>query len=288
LTAGSRESRGSRQYSKISPRDRKVKDGHAPPSNPGTPSLIGIGKTPIPFPREDVVERNRVAVVTGGNRGIGLSICRGLAAKGVSVVLTARDEAKGRAAQRNLAEEDLPVRFHPLDVTDGESIEALSRHVREEIGRLDILVNNAGIAIDDGGEGVDIDLDVVRRTLETNLFGAWRLCQVFIPLMRKGRYGRIVNLSSGMGSLSGMGGRYPAYRISKTALNALTRILADELKGTNILVNAADPGWVRTEMGGSSATRPPDEGAKTPVWLALLPDDGPTGGFFRDRRQVPW
>jgi NAD(P)-dependent dehydrogenase (short-subunit alcohol dehydrogenase family) len=234
------------------------------------------------------MEPNRVAAVTGGNRGIGLAVCRRLAAKGVTVLLTSRDEAKGRAAQRKLAEDGLPVRFHPLDVTDEEGIEALSRYVREEIGRLDILVNNAGVAIDDGGEGVAIDLDIARRTLETNLFGAWRLCQAFIPLMRNRRYGRIVNLSSGMGSLSGMGGRYPGYRISKAALNALTRILADELKGTNILVNAADPGWVRTEMGGSMATRSPDEGAETPVWLALLPDGGPTGGFFRDKRPVPW
>ena len=152
-----------------------------------------------------------------------------------------------------------------------------------------MLVNNAGVE----GSGwstsaTDVDLDEVRDLLETNLYGAWRLTQAALPLMRRNGYGRIVNLSSGMGQLSDMGGHAPAYRVSKTGLNALTRMLTAELADENILVNSCCPGWVRTDMGGSNARRSVEEGADTPVWLATLPDDGPRGGFFRDRAPIPW
>ena len=132
------------------------------------------------------------------------------------------------------------------------------------------------------------DLDVVRETLEINLFGAWRLCEAFVPLMQRNRYGRIVNVSSGMGALNDMSGGSPAYRVSKTSLNALTRILASELRGSGILVNSVCPGWVQTDMGGANASRTVEEGADTPVWAATLPNNGPSGCFFRDRRQIPW
>ncbi|HZC19956.1 MAG TPA: SDR family oxidoreductase, partial [Rubrobacteraceae bacterium] len=161
------------------------------------------------------------------------------------------------------------------------SVARLTFFVEEEFGRFDILVNNAGISNDGGQHAVDADLDRVREALEANLFGAWRLCEAFIPLMQGHGYGRIVNISSGMSALNDMGGS-PAYRISKRALNALTRILASELRGSGILVNAVSPGWVRTDMGGSNASRSVEEGADTPVWAAKLPDNGPIGGFFRD------
>jgi NAD(P)-dependent dehydrogenase (short-subunit alcohol dehydrogenase family) len=173
-------------------------------------------------------------------------------------------------------------------VADEKSVERLAPFVEEEFGRLDILVNNAGISNDGGQSGVDADLYRVREALETNLLGAWRLCEMAIPLMRRGGYGRIVNISTGLAALEDMGGGWPGYRVSKTALNALTRILASELRGSGILVNSVCPGWVQTDMGGSRAPRPVEEGADTPVWAATLQDSGPTGGFFRDQRPIPW
>ena len=230
----------------------------------------------------------KVATVTGANRGIGLAISRQLARQGIHVVLTSRDQAKGMAARDELKREGLDIGYHQLDVTESESIHRLAEFLRTEYGRLDILVNNAGIAIDDGTSALKIDLDTVRRTMETNLYGPLHLCQTLVPLMRRHDYGRIVNLSSGMGQLSDMDAGAPSYRMSKTALNALTRILAAELRRTNILVNSMCPGWVRTDMGGPGADRSAEEGADTAVWLATLPDDGPTGGFFRDRKLISW
>ncbi len=231
------------------------------------------------------MEENRVALVSGGNRGIGREICRQLAAKGYTVVLGARDEEKGRRAAEDL---DGDVHARQLDVTDDESVRRLADSIEEEFGRLDVLVNNAGIANDHGQRGVDADLDRVREALEANLIGAWRLCEVAIPLMQRNGYGRIVNVSSGLGAISEMGGGSPAYRVSKAGLNALTRILSSELRGSGILVNAVCPGWVQTDMGGTRASRPVEDGADTPVWAATLPNSGPTGGFFRDRRPVDW
>ena len=232
-----------------------------------------------------MMEDGRVALVSGGNRGIGREIVRQLTERGITTILGSRDEEKGRAAAEGMEGD---VRVRQLDVTDEKGIAQLARDVEEKFGRLDILVNNAGISIDKGQRGADADLDVVRETLEMNLFGAWRLCEAFVPLMQRNRYGRIVNVSSGMGAINDMGGGSPAYRVSKTSLNALTRILASELRGTGILVNSVCPGWVQTDMGGSGASRAIEEGADTPVWAATLPNNGPTGCFFRDRRQIPW
>jgi NAD(P)-dependent dehydrogenase (short-subunit alcohol dehydrogenase family) len=228
----------------------------------------------------------RVALVSGGNRGIGLEVARRLATDGYRVVIGSRDPARGEEAAREVAESATACR---LDVTDPEGIEACISTIEERFGRLDVLVNNAGI--EGGGwstSAADVDLDEVRDTLETNLFGAWKLTQAALPLMRKNRYGRIVNLSSGMGQLSDMGAHAPGYRISKTGLNTLTRMLSAELAGENILVNSCCPGWVRTDMGGPNASRSVEEGGDTPFWLATLPDDGPRGGFFRDREPIPW
>jgi NAD(P)-dependent dehydrogenase (short-subunit alcohol dehydrogenase family) len=232
--------------------------------------------------------KQRVAVVTGANRGIGFEICRQLAQQGSHVILTSRDEAKGMAAWQKLADEGLDVRYHQLDVTDAESIRRLADFIGQEYGQLDILVNNAGIAIDGGTSALKTDLKTVRKTMETNVYGPLRLCQALVPLMRRHKYGRIVNVSSGMGQLSSMRGSAPSYRISKAALNAVTCILAADLKKTNTLVNSMCPGHVKTDMGGSSAPRSVEEGADTAVWLATLPDDGPTGGFFRNRKPIPW
>lgn len=231
----------------------------------------------------------RIALVTGGNRGIGYEICRQLAGRGVAVVLTARDAGKGKTAVKALRDEGLDVEFHRLDVTSCRSIRACVAAVAERRGRIDVLVNNAGIMIDPrGSRFLDSKLDTYRDTLETNLYGPLQLAQAVVPLMKANRYGRIVNISSGLGQLADMGLGTPSYRISKTALNALTRILAAEFKENNILVNSLSPGWVRTRMGGESAPRTPEQAADTALWLATLPDDGPSGGFFQDRKPIDW
>jgi NAD(P)-dependent dehydrogenase (short-subunit alcohol dehydrogenase family) len=179
--------------------------------------------------------------------------------------------------------------FHQLDVTDPDSMRRLAADAVQRLGRVDILVNNAAVFLERLDDTVEqADLDVVRATLMTNLIGAWRMCQAILPLMQRQRSGRIVNVSSGSGQLSEIGPGHPGYRVSKTALNALTGVLAAELAGTNILVNAVCPGWVRTDMGGPDAPRTVAEGADTVVWAALLPDGGPSGRFFRDRRPIPW
>jgi NAD(P)-dependent dehydrogenase (short-subunit alcohol dehydrogenase family) len=232
-----------------------------------------------------MTENGRVALVSGGNRGIGLEIVRQLAERGITTILGSRDEESGRKAAGELSDN---VVVHQLDVSDEKSVGRLASFAEEEFGRLDILVNNAAISNDEGQRGVDADLQRVREALDINLFGAWRLCEVAIPLMRHHGYGRIVNISTGMAVLEDMGGGSPGYRVSKTALNALTRILASELRGSGILVNSIEPGWVQTEMGGSRAPRPVEEGAEGAVWAATLPNNGPTGGFFRDRRQITW
>ena len=232
---------------------------------------------------------DRVAVVTGANRGIGFEICRQLARAGAHVVLTSRDAAKGRVACKTLNDAGLPVIFHRLDVTSARSVDALAAFVAKQFGRADILVNNAGVLLDPrGSRFIDSRVETYRATIDTNVLGPLQVTQALLPLMLQRNYGRIVNLSSGMGQLAEMGNSTPAYRISKTALNALTCIVAAETAGTNVLVNAACPGWVRTDMGGASAPRTATEGADTAVWLATLPNDGPTGGYFRDRQAIPW
>lgn len=235
----------------------------------------------------------RLAVVTGANRGIGHEIARQLAQQGMRVVLTARDSKKGRAAAKALQGEGLDVEFRKLDVADSASIGVFLRWLRRSERRCDVLVNNAGIYLDVRRDGSTesafvTDRRKLRATMAVNLEGPFFLMQALIPLMRENKYGRIVNISSGSGQLADMGGHEAAYRISKTALNAATSIFAAETKGENILVNAMCPGWVKTDMGGPDAPRSVAQGADTAVWLATLPKDGPTAGYFRDRKIIPW
>jgi NAD(P)-dependent dehydrogenase (short-subunit alcohol dehydrogenase family) len=231
----------------------------------------------------------RLAVVTGANKGIGFEICRQLARNGLRVVLSSRDEDKGREALRVLQQESLDVDFHVMDVTDGQSIETFARYLDDRHGRLDVLVNNAGISRGSYGTSVLKEtLDTFHEVMDTNFYGALRVSQALVPIMRKDHYGRIVNVSSGMGQLDEMEDGLAAYRVSKTALNALTLMLATATANDGILVNSMCPGWVRTDMGGDNAPRSVEQGAETAVWLAMLPHDGPTGGFFRDKQPIPW
>jgi NAD(P)-dependent dehydrogenase (short-subunit alcohol dehydrogenase family) len=231
----------------------------------------------------------RLALITGANKGIGFEICRQLARKGLRVLLTSRDPRKGVKAQKILVQENLDVLFHELDVTVLSSVQALVKYVEREHGGVDALVNNAGIMIDSSATSILREReDVFHATLETNFFGALRLCQGLVPLMRKRGYGRVVNLSSGLGQLTDMGDGNAAYRLSKTTLNALTRMVASATEQRDILVNSMCPGWVRTDMGGPHASRSVEKGAETAVWLATLPGGGPTGGLFRDRKPIPW
>jgi NAD(P)-dependent dehydrogenase (short-subunit alcohol dehydrogenase family) len=229
-----------------------------------------------------------VALVTGANRGIGFEVARRLARLGFDVILGARDALKGEEAAVELAREGLKVYAGRLDVTDERSVEALKSWVVERFGGLDVLVNNAAILYDTWQRAENADFRTVREAFETNTLGAWRVSKAFIPLLRESARGRIVNVSSESGSLASMGGGTPAYSVSKAALNALTRMLADELRRDGILVNSVCPGWVATEMGGPNAPRTPEEGAAGVVWAATLPDGGPTGGFFRDGESLPW
>jgi NAD(P)-dependent dehydrogenase (short-subunit alcohol dehydrogenase family) len=230
----------------------------------------------------------RIALVTGGNRGIGLELCRQLGQQRIRVILGSRDLAKGVAAAAELKANGLPVEARQLDVANVQSIRECMNWIRRDVGRLDILINNAGIMVEDDDADALEELEIVRDTMQTNVYGPLLLSRLAVPIMKTRRYGRIVNLSSGMGSLSEMGAGYIAYRLSKAGINVVTRVLAAETEGMGILVNSADPGWVRTAMGGRGATRSLEKGAETPIWLATLPDDGPTGGFFRDRRAIAW
>jgi len=223
-------------------------------------------------------------------------VCRQLGQKGFQVLLGSRDLSKGKIAAQGLVNEGLTVDALQLDVTSAKDIEASFDLIQTAFGRLDVLVNNAGVLLDpprnppdaEGASIFNAKLDTIRGSLETNTFGALMLSQKFVPLMLKGGHGRVVNLSSGMGQLSEMNGGWPGYRISKVALNAVTRILADELADTNVLVNSVCPGWVRTDMGSPEADLSPAEAADTIIWLATLPDSGPTGGFFRERKRIEW
>jgi NAD(P)-dependent dehydrogenase (short-subunit alcohol dehydrogenase family) len=233
--------------------------------------------------------QRRVGLVSGSNRGIGREIARQLAELGHHVIVTARDPAAAERAAEELSDGGrLSLQAEQLDVADPRSVERLRERLEAEPGRLDVLVNNAGVTGEAATNASEAKLDDAHKTLETNLFGAWRLAQAMLPLLRRSEHGRIVNVSSGAGQLSDMNGGSPGYRISKTALNALTRILSNEEGANGILVNSMCPGWVRTDMGGSAAPRTVAEGADTAVWLATLPDDGPGGGFFRNREPIPW
>ena len=229
-----------------------------------------------------------VALVTGGSRGIGFEICRQLANRGFVVLLTARDIGKAKTAAEKLADGGA-VEPLVIDVADPSSIQAAAAELSNRHGHLDVLINNPAINYDtwESVENADVDRTVT-ETITTNLVGPWRVCQAFLPLLRKSRAARIVNVSSESGSLANMGIGPPAYQVTKAALNAMTRTLAGELLKARILVNAVCPGWVATDMGGPGAPRSVKEGAAGIVWAATLPDDGPTGGFFRDGKPLPW
>jgi NAD(P)-dependent dehydrogenase (short-subunit alcohol dehydrogenase family) len=235
-------------------------------------------------------QTHRIALVTGADRGIGYEVCRQLAGKGLAVILTGRNEAAVENAATTLQREKLDVTPHTLDVTDPQAVARLEVSVRRRWGRLDVLVNNAAFYHDTEARNdvASVDTELVRTSMETNLLGPLRLIQTFLSLMRAHTYGRIVNVSTTMAQLASMTGGWPAYRFSKVALNALTRVLAAEVRDSNILVNSVSPGWVRTEMGGPDATRSVEEGAETILWLATLPDGGPTGGFFFDKKPIDW
>lgn len=228
----------------------------------------------------------KVIIVTGGNRGIGYEICRQLAASGHRVVLTARTVAKGEEARQRLLEENITVVVKSLDVADPQSISRFADEIGSEFSRVDVLINNAGILQDSKYSVSDIPEGILRDIMNVNFYGPFLLAQALLPLIRRSDDGRIVNVSSGMGAMSEMGGGYPAYRTSKAALNAFTKVLSAE-EGGAIKVNSMCPGWVRTDMGGTSAPRSVAQGAETAVWLAVAPEI-PNGAFVRDKRQIAW
>ena len=227
-----------------------------------------------------------VALVTGANRGLGLECARQLLEHGFMVLLGARDAGRGAAAADALG--SAPVRPVVLDVTSEADVARCGELIGGELGgRLDVLINNAAIHYDSGQTPLTADWRIVTEALETNLLGAWRVARMAAPLMQARRRGRIVNVSSSAGAWKNLGARTPAYSVSKLGLNGLTRMLAAELRGSGVLVNAVCPGWVATDMGGAGG-RPVEDGARGIVWAARLPDDGPSGGFFRDGRPVEW
>lgn len=262
--------------------DAAEPNGHVSADRRRVPSVTPAVPGPTPDPA------SQVAVVSGGNRGLGLQVVRMLAERGMRVVLGSRSVERGRDALELLGGLADRVAVRQLDISREASVAQLAGWLHRRLGRCDVLVNNAGVLLDDDRDSAGADLDVVRRTLEINLFGTWRLTQAIVPLMRAGRYGRIVNVSSGLASLAAMRRGYPAYRVSKVAVNALTRMLADELAADGILVNACCPGRARLEADDDAEMITLSATADTQVWLATLPDEGPTGGFYRGRAPVDW
>jgi NAD(P)-dependent dehydrogenase (short-subunit alcohol dehydrogenase family) len=236
----------------------------------------------------------KIALVTGANKGIGLETVRQLAPLGFTVLLAARDPAKGEAAAEKLRKEGLDVQFLKLDVTSDADRKAAARTIAERYGKLDVLVNNAGVMAETATKPSQVALEEVRETFETNFFALVALTQELLPLLKKSDAGRIVNLSSALGSLAanaaGQTGDYTllGYNASKAAVNMFTVLLAKELAGTPVKVNAAHPGWVKTDMGTDAAPMEVRDGAKTSVRLATLPADGPTGGYFHMADRLPW
>ena len=231
-------------------------------------------------------QEKKVALITGANRGIGLEVARQLGRAGLHVILTARNEEKGRAAAASLEGEGLSVDFCRLDLDDPPTMEQTRRWVEEGMGRLDVLINNAAVSLDRGEATTQVSENTLRSTFDTNVIGTLQVIQALLPLFQSG--GRIINVSSTQGQLSTMEGGQPAYRMGKAALNAMTRILAAELQDEGITVNSVCPGWVRTEMGSPEAPLSVEEGADTLVWLAIHPEPMPTGKFFRERAEQSW
>lgn len=233
----------------------------------------------------------RVALVTGGNRGIGLEVARLLMRQNIHVIVGARDADKGRKAAASLTENGVTADGIAIDVTDAASREHALAEIAQRFGAIDILVNNAAVLLEPGGfrsSFFDLSADIMRDTFETNVIAPAQLMRAVIPGMRTRGYGRVVNVSSIAGQLANMRSGYPAYRMSKSAMNALTRSVAAEVGVGNVKINSACPGWCRTGMGGTEADRSAEEGADTIAWLATLPVDGPTGQFFQDRKQMAW
>ena len=243
-------------------------------------------------------EAKKVALITGGNKGIGLETARQLGKLGIIVLVGARDTAKGEAAAATLKKEGIDARAVKIDVDEPADYAALAKTIEKDFGVLDILINNAGVMIDSrkGNETTKTSQEVLRKTFDTNFFAVVGLTQALLPLLRKSSAGRIVNLSSVLGSLTLHAtpgsqiydAKTFAYDTSKAALNSFTIHLAHELKDTKIKVNSAHPGWVKTEMGGEGAMLEIEDGAKTSVELATLGEDGSTGGYFHMGKPLPW
>ena len=229
-----------------------------------------------------MADDGRVVVVTGANRGLGREVARQCAARGDTVVLGSRDLDAGRRAAREIGAVPMA-----LDVTDPAGLAAAAQEVERAVGRVDVLVNNAAVHYDTDQNAVDVDLAVVREAIETNVLGAWQATLAFLPLLRRSAHPRVVMVSSEGGSLTSMGGGTPAYSVSKAALNALTRVLAGDLRRDGVLVNAVCPGWTATDMGGPGG-RPVAEGARSVLWAVDLLDGGPTGTFTRDGQPLRW
>lgn len=241
-------------------------------------------------------QTRKIALITGGNRGIGKEISRQLASQGYHVLIGCRNAEKGTQVVEEMKSEGLMVDLQLIDVNNAESIKVMKNKIINKYGRLDVLVNNAGIILDRNVSVLNVDESIVKQTFETNFFGVLRTTQAVIPIMRQQNYGRIVNLSSGLGAfeiISGQGsiqmdGSTSAYRISKTILNALTCLVAQDVRDTGIKVNAVCPGRVQTDMGGADAPSTVEEGADTAVWLVTLSEEGPSGGYFRNRQPIAW
>jgi NAD(P)-dependent dehydrogenase (short-subunit alcohol dehydrogenase family) len=230
----------------------------------------------------------QVALVTGGNRGIGYELVKQLALKGFRVILTSRDPNKGNEAVQKLKESGLDVFFELMDVEDPESIRQAAIKINEQYGKLDVLINNAGIYLDENESLLTMNPSVLEKTMATNFYGAYHVIHSFIPLMEKQGNGRIINISSEYGAMSEMSYQgVGAYKLSKLALNGLTQLVAAETKG-DIKINAVCPGWVSTDMGGPSAPRTPKQAAESILWLATIGPEGPNGGFFRDGKRLDW
>ncbi|MGE6832804.1 SDR family oxidoreductase [Priestia megaterium] len=233
-------------------------------------------------------KHNKVALVTGGNRGIGYELVRQLAMDGFKVILTSRNSETGHEAVQKLKDSHLDVSYVVMDISNEARILKAAAIVNEQYGRLDVLINNAGIYLDENQKLVNMDPSILEKTLATNFFGAYHVIRSFMPLMEKQSYGRIINVSSEYGAMSEMSSSgVGAYKLSKFILNGLTQLIAAESKN-DIKINAVDPGWVSSDMGGPSAPRTPEQAARSILWLATIGPEGPSGGFFKDGKQIAW